>query len=77
MTVKSVKREEDGFGLFKFGLFSVVKIHFNVVIVHPGIVALILSFENFRLALHWRKLKKFFAILTALLIGDFFILFSV
>ncbi len=77
MTVESMKREEDGFRLFEFGLFSVVEVHFNVVIVHPGIFVLVLSFENFRLPLHGRKLKKFFAILTTFLTGNFFILLPV
>jgi len=77
MTVESMEGEEDSFGLFKFRLFGKVEVHFDVVIVDPCVVVLILCFEDFRLALHGDKLEKFFAILTAFLVGDFFIMLSV
>lgn len=77
MTVESMEGKEDGFGLFEFRLFGKVEVHFDVVIVYPCVVVLILSFEDFRLPLDGDKLEKFFAILTAFLVGDFFIMLSV
>lgn len=77
MTVESMEGKEDGFGLFEFRLFGKVEVHFDVVIVDPCVVVLILSFEDFRLALHGDKLEKFFAILAAFLVGDLFIVLSV
>lgn len=45
MTVEAMEREEHGLGLFEFCLFGEVVVHFDVIVVHPCVLMLVLRFE--------------------------------